>query len=125
MPRSITAAICAVLLVAGAGCGQSDQEQAREAVQDYVDASNGDDYERICELYSDSFKQQLGATDCPAFVEEQTSGLDAGDLEIVSVRVRDERAIAELDAAGESGAPTRIGLVLEQEDGEWLITGLQ
>jgi hypothetical protein len=125
VPRSITAAICAVLLVAGAGCGQSDQEQAREAVQDYVDASNGDDYERICELYSDSFKQQLGATDCPTFVEEQTSGLDAGDLEIVSVRVRDERAIAELDAAGESGAPTRIGLVLEQEDGEWLITGLQ
>jgi hypothetical protein len=124
VPRSITAAICTFLVVAGVGCGQSDQEEAREAVQDYVDASNGDDYERVCELYADSFKEELGATDCPAFVEEQTSGLD-GEIEIVSVRVRDERAIAELDAAGESGAPTRIGLILEQEDGDWLITGLQ
>jgi hypothetical protein len=125
VPRSITAAICASLLLAGAGCGQSDQEKARDAVQDYVDARNDEDFERVCELYADSFKRELGADDCPAFVEEQTAGVETGDLEIVSVRVRDERAIAELDAAGESGAPTRIGLVLEEEDGEWLITGVQ
>jgi hypothetical protein len=125
VPRSVTAALCVVLVVAGAGCGQSDQEKARDAVQDYVDARNDEDFERVCELYADSFKEQLGADDCPAFVEEQTAGLEAQDLEIVSVRVNEERAIAELDAAGESGAPTRIGLVLEEQDGDWKITGLQ
>jgi hypothetical protein len=126
VPRSITAVLCAALLVAAAGCGQSDQEKAREVVQDYVDARSAQDYEAVCDLYSDSFKQQLGATDCPAFVQEQTAGADVQeDLKIVSVRVNEDRAIAELDAAGETGAPTRIGLVLERQDGDWLITGLQ
>jgi hypothetical protein len=125
VPRSVTAAVCAALLVAGAGCGQSDQEKARDVVQDYVDARGAQDYEAECDLYSESFKEELGATNCPAFVEEQTAGLDPGDLEIVSVRVNGDRAMAELDVAGESGAATRIGLVLERQDGDWLITGLQ
>lgn len=125
MPRSVTAALCAALLVAGAGCGQSEQEQAREAVQEYVDARNSQDFEAECELYSEEFKRQLGATDCPAFVEEASSGAAVGDLTIVSVRVRGDRATTELDLIGESGAPTRVVLTLERQDGDWKITGFQ
>ena len=112
--------------MAGAGCGQSDQEQAREAVQEYVDARNSGDFEGECDLYSDEFKEQLGATDCPAFVEEQTSGADfEQSLELVSVRVKDDSATAELDAAAEGGGTTRAILVLERQDGDWLVTGFQ
>jgi ketosteroid isomerase-like protein len=127
VPRSVTALLCAVLLAAGVGCGQSDQEKAREVVQDYVDARGAKDYDRVCELYSDSFKQQIGATgDCPAFVEEQTSGADVEeDLKIVAVRVNGDRAMADLDVTGESGGPSRVGLILERQDGDWQITGLQ
>jgi ketosteroid isomerase-like protein len=126
VPRSITAAVCAALLVAGAGCGQSDQEQARETVQEYVDARNSQDFEAECDLYTDEFKEQLGATDCPAFVKEQSSGAGIKqELKVVSVRVDGDRALADLDVTSEGGGTTRVGLVLERQDGDWRITGLQ
>jgi hypothetical protein len=112
--------------VAGAGCGQSEQEQAREVVQDYVDARNSGEYEAECDLYSEEFKEQLGAADCPAFIEEQTTGADFEQtLELVSVRVKGDRATAELDVAAEGGGTTRVGLILENQDGDWKVTGLQ
>jgi hypothetical protein len=126
MGRVLTIAVCAAVMVGSVGCGQSDEQQARDVVQDYVDARADGDYERVCELYSDSFKQQLvGGGDCAAFVEEQSSGAPTGELEIVDVRVRDDRGTADLDVAGESGQPIRVGLQLERQDGDWRITGLQ
>lgn len=124
--RTITALVCAAALVAAAGCGETDQEQAREVVQDYVDARNDGDFELVCDLYSDSFKQQLAiGENCPAFVEEQTSGA-GGELSVVDVHVRDDRATADLDVSQGSEGPSRVALVLEREDdGEWKITGLQ
>jgi hypothetical protein len=123
--RTITALVCAAALVAAAGCGETDQEQAREVVQDYVDARNDGDFELVCDLYSDSFKQQLAiGENCPAFVEEQTSGA-GGELSVVDVQVRDDRATADLDVSEGSEGPSRVALVLEREDGEWKITGLQ
>jgi hypothetical protein len=120
-----TAIACAAALVAATGCGESDQEQAREVVQDYVDARNSGDFEQVCDLYSDSFKQELAiGENCPAFVEEQTSGA-GGELSVVDVRVNDDRATADVDVQGPDG-PSRVGLTLEREDeDEWRITGLQ
>ena len=95
-------------------------------VQDYVDARNSQDFEAECDLYSDEFKEQLGATNCPAFVEEQSSGADfEQEVNLVSVRVKDDRATAELAAAAEGGGTTRAILVLERQDGDWLVTGFQ
>jgi hypothetical protein len=127
MARStITALVCAAALVAAAGCGETDQEQAREVVQDYVDARNDGDFELVCDLYSDSFKQQLAiGENCPAFVKEQTSGA-GGELSVADVHVNDDRATADLDVSEGSEGPSRVALVLEREDdGEWKITGLQ
>lgn len=126
VPRSITALCCAALLAALAGCGQTDQEKAREVVQEYVDARSDKDFEAVCDLFSDSFKQELAASDCPAFVAEQTSGAGGSEqIEFVDVHVRDDRARADLDVTGEGGGPSRIGLILERQDGEWRITALQ
>jgi hypothetical protein len=121
---TITALVCAAALVAAAGCGETDQEQAREVVQDYVDASNDGDFELVCDLYSDSFKQELAVEDCPGFVEEATSGA-GGELSVVDVRVSDDRATADLDVTRGQEGPSRIGLTLEREDDEWRITGVQ
>ncbi|MGH2983641.1 MAG: nuclear transport factor 2 family protein [Solirubrobacterales bacterium] len=123
--RTITAMVCAAALVAAAGCGETDQEQAREVVQDYVDARNDGDFELVCDLYSDSFKQELAiGENCPAFVEEQTSGA-AGEISVVDVRVNGDRATADLDVTQGSEGPSRVALVLEREDDDWKITGLQ
>jgi ketosteroid isomerase-like protein len=95
-------------------------------VQDYVDARNDGDFELVCDLYSDSFKQQLAiGENCPAFVEEQTSGA-GGELSVADVHVNDDRATADLDVSEGSEVPSRVALLLEREDdGEWKITGLQ
>ena len=124
--RTITALVCAAALLAAAGCGETDQEQAREVVQDYVDARNEGDFALVCDLYSDSFKQQLAiGENCAAFVEEQTSGA-GGQLSVADVHVNDDRATADLDVSEGSEGPSRIALVLEREDdGEWKITGIQ
>jgi hypothetical protein len=122
----LTAAVCLAALAVAIGCGQSDEQQARDAVQDYVDARVEGDYERECELYSDSYKEQLGVDgNCPEFVKEAASGGPPSELEIVDVRVNGDKANADLDATGESGAPIRIGLQLEREGDEWRISALQ
>lgn len=127
MLRSLTALICTAALIVLTGCGESEQEQAREAVQGYVDAQNDDDFDAVCDLYSDAFKAQLGITAeaCPAFVEEQSSGA-ATSFELAGVNVNGDTATADIDATTEDGAgPSRLTVLLAREDGEWVITGLQ
>ena len=127
MRRTLILLVCAAALAAVAGCGESDQEQAREIVQDYVDARNSGDFERVCELFSEDFKEQLGvAENCADFIEEQTSGGDTdSEFQVVDVRVRDDRATADIDVVREGEGPSRISLTLGKEDGDWKITGLQ
>lgn len=129
MPRSLTALACAAALLAAAGCGESDQEQAREVVQAYVDAQNDEDFGAVCDLYSDPLKAQLGVTEeaCPAFVEEQSTGADVRlQLELVKVTVNGDTAIADIDAVREDGeGPSRLPLTLERRDGEWRISAFQ
>jgi len=129
MRFAITSVIVAALFASVVGCGQSEEEKAREVAQDYVDARNAEDYERICELYSDEFKEELGAIEgCPAFVQEQSSGADQPpDLELVDVRLAEDedRATAEIDVVSEGGGPIRLGVTLEREGDSWRISGLE
>lgn len=129
MPRSLTALICAAALFGAIGCGESDQEQAREVVQAYVDAQNDEDFETVCDLYSESLKQELAVGEnCAAFVQEQTTGADTPqELEIVEVRVRDDTGTADIDAVREGGeGPSRLTVTLTKEsDDEWRISALQ
>jgi len=100
-------------------------------VQDYVDARTDGDFAAICELYSESFKEELGATEnCEEFVREQSGGGEDGapaeELQIVDVRVRDdERATAALDVVRGGEGPARIGLLLTREGDDWKVSGLQ
>ena len=122
MARALTAIACLAVAAALVGCGESDQEQAREVAQEYVDATNSDDFERICDLYSEELKGQLGAENCPEFVKEQSSGAET-ELELVDVRVSGDKANADLDSVSEQEGPARLSLQLEREGDDWLITG--
>jgi ketosteroid isomerase-like protein len=127
VPRSVTALICAALLAGGvAACGESDQEQAREVVQQYIDASNADDFDQVCDLYSDEFKQQLVAgANCPAFVQEQSSAVEQ-EFELVQISVNGDRGTAEINAVQkEEGGPRRIRLQLQRTGDEWQVSGFE
>lgn len=120
--------------------GSLTQEQAREVVEDYVEARNEDDFDRVCELFSEDFNRQLGKQfdlsgggDCAAGVQvaSEASGLGAGTQEfrVIDVRVREERAVADFDVVSDQEGPSRIapepqplGLVLERQDDERKIT---
>jgi hypothetical protein len=127
--RRLTALLCAAALLGFAACGESDQEQAREVVQSYVDAQNEGDFETVCDLFSDSLKRELAVGEnCPEFVAEQTSGAEVPQqLEIVEVRVRGDSGSADIDALREDGqGPSRITVALTREsDDEWRISALQ
>jgi hypothetical protein len=117
---------CAPLL---GGCGGDDaggESTAQDAARDYVQARNQGDAGRVCELYSDQLIQQLHATNCEAFVKEQTSGV-ATTVTLVGVHQTGDHATATLRVApagvvSEGGGQQRIRL--QRQDGEWRITDL-
>jgi ketosteroid isomerase-like protein len=123
--RVLLAAACAALL---AGCGGDDGDggTARETAEAYVQARNQGDAGKVCELYSDELIQRLGASDCEAFVREQTAGV-ATSFTLVRVEESGDRARATLraSAAGEvGGGGEHLRITLARQDGEWKITDL-
>jgi ketosteroid isomerase-like protein len=112
-----------------AGCGGSsgdDQGSARDAARDYVQARNQGDAGRVCELYSDELIGKLGASNCEAFVKEQTAGV-ATSFTLVDVKQNGNQATATVraSAAGEvGGGAGSLQISLEHQGDEWLITSL-
>jgi ketosteroid isomerase-like protein len=118
--------VCAALL---AGCGDDDgggDETARDAAEAYVQARNQGDAGKVCELYSEELIQSLGATNCEAFVREQTAGVPTS-FALVGIEESGDRATATLraSAVGEVGnGAGRLRIALERQDGDWRITRL-
>jgi hypothetical protein len=116
---------CAPLI---AGCGGDDggEATAQDAAADYVQARNQGDAGRVCELYSDELRSELKASNCEAFVKEQTGGIPT-TFTLVGVKETDGQATATLQAAatgGVGGGAGRVQITLERQDGDWRITGL-
>jgi ketosteroid isomerase-like protein len=126
MRRPLTAFLLAAAIAGLGACGESDQEQAREVVQDYAEARESQDFERICDLYSEEFTASLGTEDCPAFVQEQSAGADGTEtVEVVDVQVKGDTATADLDVSGEAQEESRVRVLLKREDDDWRISALQ
>jgi len=124
IPRSALAAVCAALVV-GCGGDGGDEQSARDVTQEYVQARNQGDAGKVCELYSDQLIQRLGASNCEAFVKEQTAGV-ATSFTIVGVKESGDHATATLRATVTGGAAGggQLRITLDRQDGEWKITDL-
>lgn len=123
--RSIAALVCAVALVGAAGCGNGG-DTAEEAAQAYVDAQNDGDSAKVCELFSAELREQLAAENCPAFIEEQSSGAETS-FELIRVEEDGDVATAVVKAtAGEGVTPreAELQIGLEREDEEWRVAAL-
>jgi len=127
----VTIVLCAAALATVAGCGGGDGDQtatapaqsARGTAQAYVDARNGDDAAKICQLYSQDLINRLAASDCVDFVQEQTSGA-ATKLTLGSVHESGDQATVTILSSGESGNPARLTIQLQRQGGEWRVTSL-
>jgi ketosteroid isomerase-like protein len=111
-----------------AGCGGGDDgggggaQSAQSAVQSYVDAWKNADFQQICDLLSDQFRQQLGGDNCPRFVK--AGGIQQPDLQVIAVHENGDRATARLKSGGESGKPAKQEISLVRQDGDWRIASV-
>jgi hypothetical protein len=118
-------AVASALALGACGGGDGDgQPSATEVAQTYADAHNQGDYAKVCSLYSDQLKQQLGGSNCEAFVKEQTSGGPSSRLEVTGVTENGDRATANFRSNAESGAPVKLTVSMEKRDGDWRITSI-
>jgi ketosteroid isomerase-like protein len=130
----ITLAVLVAVWASVAGCGGGGDDSAAEGVaQDYVDAYNARDFDRVCNLLSDGYKAELLAGSgeevenrCPAWFEEQTSGAKT-TLLLIDVEENGDEASAHIRSRSEDAAGTENDLTLRlirQPSGDWVIVDL-
>jgi hypothetical protein len=105
--------------VAVAGCGGSDEDRVRDAVNAYFAAAVSGNGERLCGLISEGTRASAGGAErCTANMTRSLDRLSARErgegLRVVAVRVRGDTATATLSSGN---AP----LHLRKERGEWRI----
>jgi hypothetical protein len=115
---------CAAALIPLAGCGRTDEEKVRDTVDQYVKAQKDKNYEKVCNLFDDSFRRDQGlVANCPQTLASQDTGQPAGDSTISSVKVNHGKATVALDVSQGGEAPSRRTISLVRRDGDWKISG--
>lgn len=120
-------AAAAVLAIAACG-GASDEDQVRETVEGFGQASALKDYQRICdELISRALAEQVEKVNLPCEVafRRGLERVEAPRLKVRDIRVLDKgkaRARVLTSAKGQPASNDVVELV--KEDGEWRIAAL-
>lgn len=112
--------MAALLALALAGCGASNEERAEEVVRQYNAAFAKGDGEKACALLSRGFKAQV--PECERFVGQLSTADPSGQSERLAkadyrVRISGERATAVNPELG--------SFALVKEDGDWKIDSAQ
>jgi ketosteroid isomerase-like protein len=120
------AAVLAALVGCGGGGGSDDTSSAENAARAYVEASNDRDFDRLCNVLSESYKLQLHmGSRCVGFLQEQTSGAKRLSLKVADVQVNGDQAVAHVTGTIETETGTgqsRLQLQLQDVDGGWHVT---
>ena len=118
-------AACLAALALLVGCGGSSSQSASDVAQDYVDARNAGDAAKVCDLYTDQLKRQLGGSNCEAYIKEQTGGA-AFKFQLVGVDENGDKATATVKATAPQELPkgaSQLKVDLAKQDGDWKIDG--
>jgi ketosteroid isomerase-like protein len=113
--RALLILASAAILAGCGGGGENDQQSAHEVAQSYVDAYNSGDFAQVCDLLSESYRQQLKiGANCPAFFKEQTSG-EATTLTLIDVQEKGDLATAHI----RSGTANETAAFVRDQGGDW------
>ena len=125
MRRAATAIVVAVLAVAGlTACGNDDEEQVKSTVQDFVSAVNDRDFDKVCDLFTETTRTQLerGGRKCPqALSSSVTQKRRNVKATVQEVKVDGDKASATATIDSDGKKLTDQKLDLEKEDGDWKI----
>ena len=129
MLRPFLMLLLAVMALALAACGADDKDDVEQTVRDFVSASSEPDPEAFCEeiVTQEFLEQATGATGDRAEDEcrrqlEEAPGVDAELVEIRRTEVDGDDATVRAVIRTQGRSSTRT-LRLEQEDGEWKLSG--
>jgi hypothetical protein len=130
-PGTSLVVVAAVVAAAFSGCGGddnggSDGDQpltARETAHAFVAAQNAGDFARVCELFGDPLRQQLGGDDCVNFLKGQTSGAPLHTYRLITVGASGDQATAYIVTQGANGKLAKLSLELARRDDQWKIVG--
>lgn len=129
--RAVIAVLVATLAVAVTGCGgQSDEEKAKSAVEDYLEAVSKGDGNKACSLVTDATKkkiEQSAKRSCPQTFSSLNQGPGKAVLQafkqakVDNVKVNGDTATADIKLKQLSQKTN-----LRKEDGDWKLesTGL-
>jgi hypothetical protein len=128
-----TTVVLTVLCLASAACGGSEEDKARKAGVEFVEAIAGRDAKGACKYMSPSLKRKLFGR--LGDVVAETEDKCAKEMETVigrlpaiqdpeATRTEVVRATATVDVAGENpdGGPARSTVTLRKSQKEWLVT---
>lgn len=117
-----------VLVLALAGCGSSDEEQIRDAVNDYRDAFLEGDAAGTCSHFTEKSRREFassrGRPTCHDAVAQARDGLSAEDraefrgLRVDRVKVDGDQAVVTLAAPGTRRV---TGWRMVKIEGTWLL----
>jgi hypothetical protein len=128
-PRALLGCAAAALLLAaaGAGCGQSDEEEVRATLERFESATRDRDYKTLCDdVFAKSILARLQAIGLPCEValERGLGGRLQPTLEIHRIRVRGDVALAEVTSTAVGERPARVTLRLVKEGDDWRLASL-
>jgi len=127
MARRLTALVLAVLAVAG--CGGSDKDDANQAVRNFIKANNERDADKLCDdlLSKDFIEQATGATGGRARTVckqqfKQLRALKRRLLRIVKTEVDGDRATVRAVIEVQRQPQPQV-FRLKKEDSDWRLAG--
>jgi hypothetical protein len=129
-PRSVLALTLAVALSAGAaGCGkeESDETQVRDTLQRFAAATSAKDFQTLCDdLFAKELVEKIRqAVACELALKNSSLGeAKRPRLEILGVRVKGQKANADVRSSAANQPPSQDTVELIREDGEWRIISL-
>jgi hypothetical protein len=121
-------AVCLMAAALLVGCGgDSDEEEVRQTVAAFGDATASRDYDRLCDdLLAPRLLEAMDQIGLPCRVALQGSFSEVEEPRLVigDVRVDEDTAEADVRSSARGQAPSRDTLVLVRTDGGWRISEL-
>jgi PBP1b-binding outer membrane lipoprotein LpoB len=126
IPKVVVVAVLVALLLAGCGGplgGKSDEDQARDAVTELVQARNQSDFAKVCELLAPTLlaKFKQGGTSCEKALPKVAQKGTTTTIRIDQVRVSGDRATVDATVSHNAGAGLPQTILLVKEGGDWKV----
>ena len=127
MPASRRLLLATVALAVLAGCGSSPEDQVRSTLSGFADATAKRDYQSLCDDYfSPALVDQVeqAGLPCEAAIRPEISATKKPKLEVRSVDVNGDRALAKVHTSAANQPPSDDTIQLLKVKGKWRIASL-